>query len=327
MGFGSSGNMFSGGQASGGGSSSGGRRLMNSGTGPSVNSIPGIGQVAGGDGGFSNNLSIYDSYYGPTMAGYNNKNNGILGQLGALGAGYGNSIAGLQGQYNAQQGQNQLAIQSIGVDQNAIPRQKDYYDQLFGVDREKYANNMGYQGQLKGFSTRDYTSVVDQLANQANQINYTADKNIRQVGSEATSMGSFTSQGTKQGVADVNADRGFGLEGNKQQGIQAKTGYERDQAGITNTMNNLTSDLKAAGLTHDEQIARLSDRQQQLSIQAQQLGLKGDELAAGLQSGLAKLGIDQALNVGQLMDALYSNDAQKQQLANQIIMRALGMGV
>jgi len=320
------GNMFG-----GGGSSSGGRTLQNnkSGGNGAAGLAVNIGSkiINGQDptGGFQNTFDLYKAFNAPTMEGFQNQKNYIDFQLGASGAGYNNAIAGLQGQYNAQQGQNQLAIQSIGVDQNAIPRQKDYYDQLFGVDREKYANNMGYQGQLKGFSTRDYASVVDQLANQANQINYTADKNIRQVGSEATSMGSFTSQGTKQGVADVNADRGFGLEANKQQGIQAKTGYERDQAGITNTMNNLTSDLKAAGLTHDEQIARLSDRQAQLGIQAQQLGLKGEELSSALSAGLGKLGIDQALNVGQLMDAMNSVKTQERQLAMDIIRKALGM--
>jgi len=320
--------FFDGGGSGGGGFGGGGAKT-NGGSGAAGLAVQlGWGKINGHDntGGFNDNLGLYSSYYAPTMTGYQNQANGINGQLGALGAGYGSAMAGLQGQYNSQLGQNNLAIQSIGVDQNAIPRQQQYYDQLFGVDREKYNNNLGYQNQLRGFSTRDYNSTVDQLLNQANQINYTADKGIRKVGSDATVAGSFTSQGTKQGVADVNADRGFGLENNNQQGIQAKTGYERDQAGITNTINNLTSDFKTSGLNHDEQIARLSDRQQQLGIQAQQLGLKSDELASGLQSGLAKLGIEQALNVGQLMDALYGNNAQQQQLAQKIIQAALGAG-
>ncbi len=279
------------------------------------------------DGGFQNNLSLYNSWYAPQMTGYQNQASNLANQLGALGAGFNQSAAGLNQQFASQQAQNQLGIASIGVDQAAIPRQQDYYNALFGIDRDKYNNNMGYQGQLKGFSTEDYNSVVKQLANQANQINYTADKNIRGVNSQATAAGSFTSAGTREGIQDVNADRGFGLEANRQQGVQANVGYRRDQAGITNTMNNLTSDFQAAGLTKDEQIARLNDRQQQLSIQAQQLGLKGDELAGALTSGLAKLNIDQALNVGQLMDSLYSNNAQQQQLAQQILIAAYQAGM
>lgn len=271
------------------------------------------------------NWQMYAGLGAPQIAQLQNQQ-ALLGlQLGTQGQQYANQQQQLQDSYGYDTARLGLEQQGIGIDQAAAQRQQSYYDQLFGVDREKYQQAMGYTGDLKGFSREDFQNTLNRLANQATQTRYTADSNVKDLQSDLAAAGSFTSAGGRRKRGDIYANRDFQLTDLARQVQGTDIGFRRDQAGFDNTMANLTSDFKAAGLTNQEQQARLGDRLQQLDLQAQGLGISRQELDSRLQTGLTTLNLNNTVSVGQLMDAMSSNNAQQQQWANSIVMQALGV--
>lgn len=268
--------------------------------------------------------SVYGQYGSPQLTILQNQANQLGTQIGYQNYGYGLQTGALNTQYGYDQAQNALAQQALGIDGAAIGRQTGYYNNLYGIDREKYQNAIGYQGKLKGFSGEDYRTTLQGLAGQASQARFNADRDVRRLLSGQTAAGAYTSEGSREGRTDINTDRDYALGAIDVNRRQANIGYRKDLAGIDNTIANLTSDFKAAGLTKDEQIARLGDRRQQLDIQSQQLGIQSDELSSRLEQGLASLNLNHVSSVGQIMDALSSNNQQQIQWAMNVMQQALG---
>lgn len=249
----------------------------------------------------------------------------LLGlQMGVTQQQYANQQQQLRDSYGFDTARLGLEQQGLGIDQAAARRQQDYYNALYGIDREKYQQAMGYTGQLKGFSREDFQNSLRRLANQADQTRFQAGANIADLQSDLAAMGSFTSAGGRRKRGEIESNRDFALTDLARQVQGTDIGFRRDQAGFDNTMANLTSDFKASGLTNAEQQARLQDRLGQLDLQAQGLGISRQELDSRLSSGLATLNLNNLVNVGQLMDAMNSNNAQQQAWANSIVMQALG---
>lgn len=286
---------------------------------------------------FDTSLSVYDSLYGPEQAYNGMQHDNRVAQLQSMPGLYGDQASALRAGTAAQQAQLGLQQRGNAAEAAGLGRQSDYYSRLYGLDQRGTATNIDYQNRLRGFLNQSYGvatgvhgSVLDQLANQAAQARYTAGQQGRAADSQATAAGAFTSAGHRQTNKDIAADLGFNLANNTQQVAQENLGYKQTgierskaEAGIDNTIRGLSLDLERSGLTTAEQQARLGDRRVQLGIQSQIYGLQSDQMAASLQQGLAKLNLDQSVSMGQLFDAIQSNNMQSASVARQVIEKAL----
>jgi hypothetical protein len=271
---------------------------------------------------YSDAYNTYSSFGAPSLAQLQSQQSLLGLQMGAQDARYGLAQQAAQAGYGFDRERLGLAQQELGIDRGALMRQQGYYDDLYGIDREKYGQNVGYQNRLGQFNFRSFGVTKADLARQAAQTQADADRQQRGLRSDLTAAGAYTSQGGREGRRDIDTARASQLRGIDLQGQAAQIGYERDQAGIQNTIANLTSDFKASGLTTAEQKARLQDRMAALDLKGRELGINGRELASRLEQGLASLNLDQIVSMGQLMDAVTSNNAAQAQWANDVMMKA-----
>ena len=162
------------------------------------------------------------------------------------------------------------------------------------------------------------------LAEQVNQENINREQqgvDYRGAGLDYASAGVDYSRAgldyQQAGIADDRSEldyRGAGID------------YMDETATLAHQGDELGFDLQSGRLTTAEQQARLEDRIQTLNNQAAQLGVSAQQLTQQLNAQIQQLGLQGQLNAGQLMDMLNSNSIQQQQLANQIVMQALGYG-
>lgn len=256
----------------------------------------------------------------------NNAQNAYLNQqIGWQNQGYGLGQQGLNQQYGFDLASLGLDREALGIDRGAVGRQMGYYDSLFGLDGDRYRQGLAYQNALKGYRGRDLASQLHQLWAQGSQIRDKAMRDERDMGRAQTASGSFTSQGAKDGARDVKATKDYGLTNVDIAKAQANTSYERDMSGYDNTIANLTTDFKEAGLTHGEQQARLRDRMSTLDIESRRLGLSSDQLSSKLQLGLEKLKLDHTVSVGALLDAINQGNIGALGSIYQIINQGLGL--
>lgn len=217
-----------------------------------------------------------------------------------------------------------------------------------GLDDRVY----DFAGQRYGLQGQTHQSVLAQLGNQAAMAQRNAFEGNRDAGSKATAAGAFTSAGHGWDREDIAQALGFKLTdigeqtkqenvNREQQGVdyglagvnhdRDKLDYERagidymsETSDIAHTRNNLGFDLEAAGLTKDEQKARLQDRIQTLDLQAQKYGLSSQQLQQRLSSTLRDLNLDGQISTGQLADMLNSADNSRRQIALNILQQAMG---
>lgn len=97
-----------------------------------------------------------------------------------------------------------------------------------------------------------------------------------------------------------------------------------DQARVKNAEDLARIGFDRQGIENIRAGGNLEDQKKQLNLRAWQMGLDEDTLKNTLQQGLNRIGIDTAMSVGDLMDALTSNDLQARQVAEQIYTTALG---
>jgi hypothetical protein len=243
--------------------------------------------------------------------------------------------AAMRGQYDAQQARIPLINASYGQQASGMTRESDLRRQLLGYDRgnidiERGGLNrqIGYYGNVQGtkdrqtaamlgYLDRDYRSGLGGLQVQRNQANLGAEQTTGNLNSDATARGAYTAAGTNTQRTDIQNNLAQQIAGINIEQEKLQTGTERSQS-------NLLFDQELGRMSTAEQQARLGDRQKTLDNEAAKLGVQGDILGAQLQQGLARLNLDQTMSVGQLMDAMSSNDAQQQALAAQIIQQAVG---
>lgn len=101
--------------------------------------------------------------------------------------------------------------------------------------------------------------------------------------------------------------------------------YMQTTSDIANKRNNLNYDLQDAGLTHDEQIARLNDRLQSLDVTAAKYGINRQQLISKLQQALSALHLDNQMSAGQLADLLNNAQSANSAIVMQILQQA-GLG-
>jgi hypothetical protein len=293
------------------------------------------------------------------MAGFGNSVADANRKLAYQPALYGNSQDALTNSYN--QGVANININRIGnvVDQNAAQRDIGYYGDVYNNTLKGYLTNYDFVNQQQGFSTRDYLSDWDFLNQQSLKStedvgfrdqgfdNQLADAGMAQKAREqqireqlATGGGGFT-QGLDADRGQSNymfdaAGRDVGLQRNKswsdyrfeQTGIvndrtKLQTGYDRDIAGFDNQRKNMNIDLERSGLDRNQQQAQANDRLGQLRLESERYNIDQDALESNLQNQLERLGLENQLSTGQLLDAIRNGNTQQQQLAQQIFMQAV----
>lgn len=247
-----------------------------------------------------------------------------------------------------------------GIDKNRYDAAMAYQqgnqvfaDARFGLAGQDLAlddKQYGLAGDRYRLQGDTHNSVLAQIANQAAMAQRAAFEGNRDAGSQATATGAYTSAGHGWDREDIASALGFKLTDLGEQTKQEQTnrqqqGVDYEEAGIrnkrdhldydrqaieymsttsdiANNKNNLGFDLQEAGLTKEEQQARLRDRLQSLDIQAQRFGLNRQQLQDKLQTALRQLGLDRQISIGQMTDMFSSTNANYQQLMMQILQQA-----
>lgn len=165
------------------------------------------------------------------------------------------------GQANQQYGFDMRGLdlqrQGLGIEQGGLSRQLPLLNQQWGLQQQQY----GLQQQ--GF---------DQAQQEAQQG---AARQTRGENSTETARGAWGSVGHNQGLSDIQQQL---------QNSLSTIGRQRQSASLSE---------QSAGLSHEEQVAKLQDSQKQLDLMGKRMGLSSDEISARLQSALNQIGLNQ----------------------------------
>lgn len=227
----------------------------------------------------------------------------LANQLGYGDAQYGLGVDALQ--QNAALDRMRLGVnaQDINIDRQAIGRQMGVSNQLQALANQLFGID------LQGLAINQRTSDA-----QMGTANRNIDAAQRKVLSDATARGAVSGPGFVNNRRELESDRQdtFGqflrdFEENKLK--QGQVGIARQQSDIN----------------FGEDRAKLADRAKILDNQASKLGIDAKQLEANLQQGMARLGVDRLFNMNDLLDAMASNDIDRQAIAMQIFREAMGM--
>lgn len=208
---------------------------------------------------------------------------------------------GLQNQYSNNMARLGLQEQGLGLDRQGNQIQRG----MLGLDREGLGVSRKYIGQMMGVSDRDLASTLEGIGQ-----NLATDQ--RNTTSDYTSRGSYFAPFHRLDLADNYATALRGMSDARRQREAQQYGYDRDLANIG---------LDDRRIDYRYQDLGLSDKR--LDLEARKIGLSRDEYEQALDQGLAQLGLQGSMSADQLAAALYSNDAQQAELAQQILMSAL----
>lgn len=233
---------------------------------------------------------LWQQTFGVDQALLENQYDSLYAQMGLTDANFDAQRGMLQSDYAMRQADLAAGRGANQIDLNSIPRQLAYYDQLGGLQSQSYDN------------------LLAQLGIRREGVQAQSDIDTRGVKSDATARGAFATIGTRRKIDDI------GGELRRQLGL---IGTQEREGGIQ---------LATQRLSNAEQQAKLRDRQSTLQLTAQNYGVQAGQLELQLQQGLTRLGLDQAMSIGELMDALNSNNLQQQQLAGQVVDMAMQTG-
>lgn len=239
--------------------------------------------------GMQNSLNAATGWYGPQLTQNDIQAHRLAGQLGYGDAQYGMDVGNLN--QNAALDRARLGLQqnNIGVDRDAIGRQLGVSDQLQALANQLF----GLNGDTLDANVRTAGRGFDNAQ--------------RSAVSSRVANGGVGSVGMRQDLTEIGAQRGdtFGQ-------------FLRDRAGLG--VQQQQSDIN-----FKEDKAKLNDRLKALDNEAGKLGIDRKQLETNLQQGLAKLGVDHLFSTNDLIDAMQSNDIDRQALAQSIFREALGM--
>lgn len=237
--------------------------------------------------GLQSAVNVFSGIHGPAMALVDQSAGNIAGQIGMTQVGYQQGVQALNQNAALDKQKLNLGPQYDQVERDAIARQ------LAGLDEQGKLAFLGLGNQFKGFDL------------QTLQAWQNAAKNQTAARSDATVRGAMTSRGIGRTMGDIQKDLA-----NQVTGI----GIQREGAVLG---------AQEGDLNRKEQAARLQDRNKILDIKAKEYGVDAAKINASLQQGIQKLGLDQFMDVNQLLDALNSTDMERQAIATQIFRDAM----
>lgn len=240
----------------------------------------------------------------------------IMGQGNAIVAanpsgipGYDPATAFFQGVYGPQQAaldqqQAQLAGQLGMLEANTATQQGllqsqhglsmqglGLQQQGLGIDRSANNRQLGNINQLQALARQ-------LLHNDFRTTDLQASMRRRAAISDTTARGAMNTPGIGRSLAEINKGAGLAKRGQR-------LGYQQQAVGF------------------QEDRAQVADRNKQLDLRAQQLGLDRQGLQNSLDQGLARLQLDQWVGVNEIMDRMQSADLQERMIAEQIFRAAL----
>lgn len=237
--------------------------------------------------GLQSSLDVFTGVHDPAMQLLNQSSGNIAGQIGMTQIGYQQGVQALNQNAALDQQKLNLGPQYDAVTRQAIARQ------LAGLDEQGRLAFLGLGNQFKGFDL------------QTLQAQQGADRNKIAVRSDATVRGAMSGRGINRTYGNIAQDLANQLTG---------IGINKEGAIIN---------AQEGDLSRKEQAAKLQDQNKMLDIKAKEYGVDRAKIQASLQQGIAKLGLDQFMDVSQLLDALNSNDMERQAIATQIFRDAM----
>lgn len=246
----------------------------------------------------------------------------LNGQLGQISAGYGQMAGSARTGYGLDMKLIDIARKGQGIDYDAIRRQQQYYRDTFGIQDLGFNEKHAFLGQNRGFARDAFRSQLEALDAQGIQVGDQKRRGMSALVGDAAARGALVAGGTQEKASDLATDEYFARDTLKRQGADAELAFKKEDAGLKFQQEEVLRDKELNGLNTNEQIARLNDRQKQLDLEAQKLGVQADQLANNLRSTLARLNLDRVTSVGQIMDSLASNDLARAQMARSIVQQS-----
>lgn len=284
-----------------------------------------------------NVAGLYRANLAPEFAAFNQRDQSLASQLGMLNGAYGQAASGQRASYNAGVNKINIQLESLNPQYQSLWRQGDYYNARQGVQDNRLGTNLDYNdyestnyGYLRNDLFTDFQARAKQydLDQARTDENYAYDK--QKAWSDAIARGGAVSPGFQGDLSHLGSERDYAQNSLNQNRALLWSDLHKglvqndlQQAQLANQRQNLLYDNQLEHLDTDEQQARLRDRETELDYQAKLLNADKNVLAAQLQSGLANLNLNRAVSVGGIMDAMSSNNLQRQQLAGQVMMQAL----
>lgn len=217
----------------------------------------------------------------------------------AYGQMYGPELAALQGQadsalagllgMNAARGMSESALRAgHSADQRLLGNQRQNTD----IQRAAALRQLPFLGAMRGYDLTDIGLGRD-------AANLTAAHDRRQADSDATARGAMVTPGHRRDMSEI------------------------DRA-LMNQMQGFDVDTSRTNTSFNEQEAQARDRSRMLDNEAASYGIKGDQLRASLQQGLANLNLQGIMDVNGVMDMLASNNVDQALVGRHIIEASLG---
>jgi len=204
-----------------------------------------------------------------------------------------------QYQNNAAQGYQNLAYNQgiYGINQSDL--QNQYASNMGDISTQIDVNGLqaarsradaAAYAQMMGYNTDVFNAQAAGLGN-------TATANLRNINSQATANGAYTATG-------VTANRNSNYDDFMDQYKALAGNYQQQQTQLQMRQGNA------------ETQAQILDRE------ASNLGMKAGQLQTTLNNGLAKLGLQNQISVGNLLTGIQNNNLQALQLYYSIIQQA-----
>lgn len=250
----------------------------------------------------------------------------------------------------------------MGWNTEDLGTRKNFIDRFQGLAEDSAARQQGYVGQRKGFNQRGYDLDVGNIEQNTDtdlrrQRNEAAAAGAgTSSGNRADVADIYGTEGFQLGKAKLSFDDVLAGLNNESAGIREQLanqllgfdqdrseldmGYRRDQLGLGNQIAGerdnlanigidrdqnrygLDSTMRDIGLSREELGANYNSTMRDLDIRGGELGLTRDQMAASIQRQLENASLDRFFGVADVMNALNSNDIQRQQLAEQIVRQA-----
>lgn len=217
----------------------------------------------------------------------------------AYGQMYGPELAALQGQadsalagllgVNAARGMSESALRAgTSADRRLLGNQA----QNTAIQRAAAGRQIPYLGSMRGYDASDI-----KLGEYAAQL--TASHDRRMANKDATARGAMITPGHRDDMSEIDS-------------------------ALMNQLLGFNIDADRVNTSYDEQEAQARDRMKMLDNEAASYGIRGDQLQASLQQGLANLNLQGVVDVNQVMDMLASNNVDQALVGRHIIESSLG---
>lgn len=266
------------------------------------------------------------------QAGLNQRRQSLLQQRQNLANQFAASGRHLRSQIGNLQQQQDVRGNIIGISRGEIPGQLQRLAQQGRIQRRALTGGLGTIDQLRDLNLRmkalaqaGFRTEVEGLNLGRASTRTRSEEEERRFTSESIGRGAVGASGTRAGLEFIGTELEQALQGfdiKQKQARQALEGQflglKKERVNLAQQRRTLLSDFQLSQLNRKDQRAQLKARDRILGEQARLVGLQKDELAIRLSRGLEQINLDRTVSVGQIMDALGSNNLQQAALGRQL---------